>query len=77
MLGMFVISVKIAFAGRWKGAARFWPMVAESWAVVSVPAMGIFGATVGDIVGASHLVIGYMTLGLIIAARPHLVGARD
>jgi hypothetical protein len=26
MLGMFVISVKIAFAGRWTGPARFWPL---------------------------------------------------
>ena len=77
MLGMFVIGVKIALAGRWKGAARIWPLVAESWAVVTIPMMGIFGATVGDFVGAGHLVVGYMTLGLIIAARPHLVGARD
>jgi hypothetical protein len=77
MLGMFVIGVKIAFAGRWRGAARFWPLVAESWAVVSVPAFGIFGATVGQYVGASHLLIGYVTLGLILAARPHLTGARN
>ena len=26
MLGMFVIGVKIAVAGRWRGAARFWPL---------------------------------------------------
>ena len=77
MLGMFVIGVKIAFAGRWTGPARFWPLVAESWAVVTIPAMGIFGATAGDYVGATRLVVGYTTLGLIIAARPHLVGARD
>jgi hypothetical protein len=76
MLGMFIIGVKIAFAGRWRGAARSWPLVAESWAVVSVPAFGIFGAAVGQYVGASHLLIGYVTLGLIIAARPHLTGAR-
>ena len=76
MLGMFVIGVKIAFAGRWTGAARIWPLVAESWAVVSVPAFGILGATAGQYVGASHLLIGYVTLGLIVAARPHLTGAR-
>ncbi len=44
---------------------------------MTIPMMGIFGATVGDFVGAGHLVVGYMTLGLVIAARPHLVGARD
>jgi len=30
MLGMFVIGVKIVFAGRWKGLARVWPSVASS-----------------------------------------------
>jgi hypothetical protein len=72
MVGMFLIGIKVAFSGRWRGAARFWPLVAESWAVVSIPAMGIFGAEVGDVVGAGHLLVGYVTLGLIIAARPHL-----
>jgi hypothetical protein len=73
MLGMFVIGVKIAVTGRWRGAARFWPLVAESRAVVSIPAMGISGSDVGDLVGAGHLLVGYVTLGLVIAARPHLV----
>ena len=73
MLGMFVIGVKIAFAGRWTGPARFWPLVAESWAVVTIPAMGIFGASVGNFVGSSHLLVGYVALGLILAARPELV----
>ncbi|GAA0810390.1 hypothetical protein [Spirilliplanes yamanashiensis] len=76
MLGMFVIGVKIAFAGRWRGAARVWPSVAESWAVVSVPAMVVFGETAGQYVGASHLFVGYGVLGLILALRPHLTGAR-
>ncbi|GAB1820122.1 hypothetical protein [Herbidospora sp. RD11066] len=73
MLGMFVIGVKVAFAGRWRGLARFWPMVAESWAVVSIPSMGILGPEVGNLVAASHLLIGYTTLGLIIAFKPELV----
>ncbi len=77
MLGMFIIGVKIAFAGRWRGAARFWPLVAESWALVTIPAMGILGATAGRFVGVTHLVIGYATLGVILALRPHLTGARD
>jgi hypothetical protein len=72
MLGMFIIGVKIAFAGRWKGVARFWPLVAESWAVVTVPAFGILGATAGQYVGAAHLLVGYLILGLILARRPHL-----
>ncbi len=73
MLGMFVIGVKVAFAGRWRGLARVWPVVAESWAVVSIPSMGLLGPEVGNLVGATHLLIGYTTLGLIIAFRPELV----
>ncbi|WP_051759882.1 hypothetical protein [Herbidospora cretacea] len=73
MLGMFVIGIKVAFAGRWRGLARMWPVVAESWAVVTIPAMGILGPEVGNVVGAGHLLVGYATLGLIIAFRPELV----
>ncbi|GAA1011112.1 hypothetical protein Aple_056900 [Acrocarpospora pleiomorpha] len=73
MLGMFVISIKIALTGRWRGLARLWPLVAESWAVVTLPAMGILGLSAGNLIGASHLLVGYTTLGLIIAFRPELV----
>ncbi len=76
MLGMFVIAVKIAVAGRWRGAARFWPLVAESWAPVVVPVFAIAPA-VSHIVGAAHLAVGYVTLGIILAMRPQLTGARD
>ena len=76
MLGMFVIAIKIAVAGRWRGLARWWPLVAESWAVVSVPAMVIGGPSIGQPVGATHLIVGYVALGLVLMARPHLVGAR-
>lgn len=76
MLGMAVIGVKILFAGRWKGVGRVWPAVAESWAVVSVPAFGIFGSPVADYIGGTHLVIGYVTLGVILMLRPQLTGAR-
>ncbi|MEU6407639.1 hypothetical protein [Microbispora sp. NPDC046933] len=77
MLGMFVIGVKVAVSGRWRGAARFWPLVAESWVVVTLPTMAIFGTSVSDIVGAAHLLVGYTTLGLIIAFRPELVRRED
>lgn len=76
MLGMFVIGIKIAVAGRWKGIARVWPLVAESWAVVTVPVYATVGGTVANVVGGTHLLVGYATLGLVLVARPHLVGAR-
>lgn len=69
MLGMFLIGIRIALAGRWRGASRFWPMVAESWAVVTIPAMGIFGATVGGVVAIVHLVVGYAVLGQLVARK--------
>ena len=74
MLGMFVIGIKIAFTGRWRGALRVWPVVAESWAVVSVPSFLILGER-ANYVGALHLVVGYATLGAILALRPQLARA--
>ena len=75
MLGMFIIGVKIAVAGRWRGAARIWPLVAESWAVVTVPTFAVLGSPVADRVGAAHLLVGYTVLGLILLLRPHLTRA--
>ena len=44
--------------------------------MVCIPVMGIFGPGIGDVVGATHLLVGYATLGLVIAARPALVMPR-
>lgn len=76
MLGMFLIGVKIAFRGRWRGPARLWSLLAETWAVVTVPVIGIFGRDAGDVVGVGHLLLGYTVLGVLIAARPDLVEDR-
>jgi hypothetical protein len=77
MLGMFVIGVKLAATGRWRGALRWWPLIAESWAVVTIPSIGILGQSAGDWVGASHLLVGYCVVGLLLALRPELTEARD
>lgn len=69
MLGMFGIGIRIAIAGRWSGASRFWPMVAESWGVVCVPTMGIFGEDVATVVSFFHLCLGYGVLGQIVARK--------
>ena len=69
MLGMFFIGIRIAVAGRWKGASRFWPMVAESWAVVVIPTLGIFGETVAQHVAWIHLVVGYTVLGVLVSRK--------
>lgn len=77
MLGMFLIGIKVAVSGRWRGVARGWPMVAESWAVVTVPVFATVGAPVSDWVGGGHLLVGYTVLGLILARRTALVLPRD
>ncbi|MEU4290411.1 hypothetical protein AB0E63_19485 [Kribbella sp. NPDC026596] len=73
MIGMAVIAVKIAVAGRWRGVLRWWPLVAESWAIVTVPSMVVFGDGASRWIGGTHLLIGYATLGVLLALRPHLV----
>ena len=67
MLGMFLIGVRIAVAGRWRGLSRWWPMVAESWAVVTVPTLTVLGPLAGQLVGALHLVVGYAVLGVLVS----------
>lgn len=77
MLGMFVISIKIATAGRWTGLLRGWPLVAESWAIVNVPMAAAFDDAVLRFTASGHLVIGYLALGVLLVVRPELTGARD
>lgn len=74
MLGMFLIGVKIAYVGRWRGLARVWSVVAETWVLVTMPALGILGETAGTAVGVGHLLLGYGVLGTVLATRPALVG---
>jgi hypothetical protein len=77
MLGMAAIGIRVAIAGRWRGAARVWPVVAETWAPVVVPLNAALGNDVGQVAGACHLMIGYVVLGVILATRPELTGAHD
>jgi hypothetical protein len=76
MLGMFVIGIKVAVAGRWQGVLRAWPLVAETWAVVTVPTFLLIGEPVSSWIGAGHLLIGYATLGILLARKPELTGAQ-
>jgi hypothetical protein len=69
MLGMFFIGIRIAVAGRWKGLTRFWPLVAESWAVVVIPTMGSLGEDVAKYVAALHLMVGYAVLGVLVSRK--------
>ncbi|XVQ82133.1 hypothetical protein ACQP2K_25085 [Microbispora siamensis] len=74
MLGMFVISVKLLVARRWRGLLRWWPLVAGSWGVVTVPAYALVGDAASRWVGGGHLLVGYTMLGLLLARRPEDAG---
>jgi hypothetical protein len=76
MLGMVVIAVRVAVAGRWRGPLRFYPLVAESWGVVSIPAVVVLGPATGGAVAGLHMILGYGVLGLLLALRPGLTSAR-
>ena len=69
MLGMFFIGLRVAIAGRWRGASRFWPIVAESWAVVVIPTMGVFGESAASAVAVLHLLVGYTVLGVLVSRK--------
>ena len=77
MLGMAAIGIRVAIAGRWRGVARIWPAIAETWALVMFPAMALVSEETTTFISAGHLLAGYTMLGLILAVRPELTGARD
>jgi hypothetical protein len=76
MLGMAAIGIRVAIAGRWRGAARVWPAVAETWALVTLPVSAVASEAVSNVVAGGHLLVGYTVLGLLLLARPDLTTAR-
>ncbi|MFC5139174.1 hypothetical protein ACFPK1_13100 [Actinomycetospora rhizophila] len=72
MLGMAVLGVKVAVAGRRRGALRAWPVVAETWFFVAMPALLVLGPALGAIVAGAHFLVGYAVLGVLLAVRPDL-----
>jgi hypothetical protein len=73
MLGMAIIAVKLARTGRWQGVLRWWPLIAESWAIVTVPSYILLGTEASRWIGGTHLLLGYATLGILLARNPRLV----
>ncbi|HEY5978107.1 MAG TPA: hypothetical protein VIT41_00605 [Microlunatus sp.] len=48
---------------------RFWPVVAESWALVVILSMMILGPSAGAVVAPLHLLVGYTVLGVLVATK--------
>ena len=72
MLGMAILGIKVAVAGRWRGALRAWPVVAETWIFVALPAMVVLGPAIGSIIAGTHFIVGYGVLGVLLTVRPDL-----
>ena len=73
MLGMAVIGVKVAVAGRWHGrcgCGRWWPRRGSS----SRSGRWRSASRSGLIVAGAHFVLGYGVLGMLLATRPDLAG---
>ncbi|NDK90524.1 hypothetical protein GYA93_13180 [Gordonia desulfuricans] len=67
MLGMVVIGVRVAIAGRWQGWLRWQTLFAQSWLLWGVPLAAL--GTAGLYVGAAQFVLGYGVLGVLLATR--------
>ncbi|MGW0035571.1 hypothetical protein [Gordonia sp. NPDC003376] len=67
MLGMVVIGIRVAIAGRWPGWLRWQTLFAQSWLLWGVPLAAL--GTGGLYVGAVQFVLGYGVLGILLAAR--------
>lgn len=65
---MSLIGIRIAIAGRWTGAARWWPLGAESWAPVDIPVAQLAPDLVAHTAGG-HLLVGYVALAVVLATR--------
>ncbi|PWJ56347.1 hypothetical protein SAMN06264364_101323 [Quadrisphaera granulorum] len=76
MLGMLVCGVRIAVAGRWQGVLRFYPSIAEAYFPLVMGSILLFGRDAADIASGTVVLLGYTGMGVVIAARPDLVGAR-
>ncbi|WP_157155181.1 hypothetical protein [Diaminobutyricimonas sp. LJ205] len=78
MAGMFVLGVGVVARGRWRGPARYLPLAAHSWPLVALPVMVLTEDTQGQswYVYITYLAVTQALLGLALAIRPQLTGAR-
>ncbi|UVF80522.1 hypothetical protein [Gordonia mangrovi] len=65
MLGMAIIGIRVAIAGRWTGGLRWQALFAQSWLVWAlplgaIPGVGLWGAV-------AQTILGYGGLGVLLA----------
>ncbi|MET1044428.1 MAG: hypothetical protein ABWX59_09965 [Microbacteriaceae bacterium] len=78
MAGMFLVGVGVVARGQWRGLAGFLPLAAHSWPLVVLPVMLLTGDTEGQswMVYVAYLAVTQALIGLVLAIRPQLTGAR-
>ena len=69
MLGMLIIGIRIAIAGRWTGALRWHALFAHSWILWGIPLSALGGP--GMYLVVVQVILGYGWLGARLALRPH------
>jgi hypothetical protein len=72
MLGMVVLGIMVAVAGRWRGILRWWPLIAEAWLPLSILVGLIVPTAVADLVTPTLMIVGYGGLGLLLVVRTRL-----
>lgn len=68
-----VMGAAVAWAGRWRGLVRWYPLVCGCWLLVMIPVKNMIGMGVGAYVSAAWLLGSYTVLGLVLALRPDVV----
>jgi hypothetical protein len=53
------------------GSCPVLALIAESWAVVVIPTLGVAGPGAATVVSVLHLLVGYTVLGQLVARRAH------
>lgn len=78
MIGIFVVSVGVVAAGRWRGPARYLPLASQSWPLVVFPVMMLTdnAENASWFAMISSVVVTQLLVGLTLAIRPQLTGPR-
>ncbi|WP_168625740.1 hypothetical protein [Cryobacterium sp. BB307] len=78
MIGIFVVSVGVVAAGRWRGPARYLPLASQSWPLVVFPVMMLTDNAENPSWFAmiTTVVVTQLLVGLTLAIRPQLTGPR-
>ncbi|MFT4087019.1 MAG: hypothetical protein QM658_07645 [Gordonia sp. (in: high G+C Gram-positive bacteria)] len=68
MLGMLIIGIRVAIAGRWKSPLRWQVLFAQAWLLFGIP-LSVLGQ-IGFIAVTVQVFLGYGLLGVLLARRP-------